>query len=89
MAISIGGDLNGGMTMIDLVINDGFPLSDWVNKPVLQLDSSYSAGNLAALTAYFRLGNAELTSSPYTVTAIPTESGGYTIDGGGKVQAVP
>jgi hypothetical protein len=71
---------------IDLGITAGNPLTSWLGKPVLVLDSSYGAGNLAALKTRFTLGNAKMRASPYTETAIPTK---YTIGDDGKLLIPP
>jgi hypothetical protein len=55
------------------------PLTGWVNKPVLTLDSSYSEGDLGELKAFFTLGNSKRTDSPYTEAAIT----GYKINDNG------
>jgi hypothetical protein len=77
--ISIGGPLSGGTVPIDLGVTGSAPLTDWTGKQILQLDSSYSSGDLPSLKTCFTLGNAKLTSSPYTETAIT----GYVIDDDG------
>jgi hypothetical protein len=89
--ITISGDLSGGTaTVIDLGINSGGSLTDWDNKQILQLDSSYSLGDLASLKTHFSLGNSQLTESPYTETPIPTTGpGAYEIDDTGRFVAVP
>jgi hypothetical protein len=78
--ITISGDLSGGTVPIDLGV--GSSLTNWVYRPVLALDSSYSSGNLADLKEHFTLGNAKMTNSPYTETAIPTN---YTVGIDGKI----
>jgi hypothetical protein len=77
--IAIGGPLSGGTVPIDLGITGSASLSDWLNRPVLKLDDSYSTGNLASLKEHFTLENAMLTESPYTETPLT----GYKIDDDG------
>jgi hypothetical protein len=67
-SITINGPLGGGPTPIDLGVTPF--LTGWVNKAILQKDSSYNSGDLASLKAHFTLGNVTLTISPYTETAI-------------------
>jgi hypothetical protein len=63
--------LNGGTVPIDLEITSSNPLTSWIDKPVLQLDASYSAGNLASLKGHFTLENSKQSrDSPYTETPI-------------------
>jgi hypothetical protein len=78
--ITIGGPLNGGTVPLDLVITGS--IHEWINGQILRLDSSYSSGNLAALKAYFTLGNAKIEWSD-TETPIA----GYRIDDGGRFVA--
>jgi hypothetical protein len=80
--ITISGPLSGGTAPIDLGFDNNSPLTSWVGKPVLVLDGSYGAGNLANLKTYFTLGNAQLTIEPYTETPIPAN---YTIGNDGKL----
>jgi hypothetical protein len=77
--ITISGPLSGPVTPIDVGITSSTPLTGWVNKPILKLDSSYSAGNLAELKALFTLGNLKRTDSPSTEAALT----GYGISNGG------
>jgi hypothetical protein len=81
--ITIIGPLNGGTVPIDLGVTSMEPLTDWAGKQILQLDGSYSSGNLASLKDYFTLGNSNLLYPPYTEVAIT----GYTIDDGGYFAA--
>jgi hypothetical protein len=67
--ITIAGSLSGEPIAVDLDITGG-ALADWVVKPILRLDSSYSQGNMASLKDHFTLENATLTTSPYTETPI-------------------
>jgi hypothetical protein len=67
--ITISGLLSGPVVPIDLVISLGTPLAGYVNTPILKLDDSYS-GDLAALKAFFSLGNSKNLSSPSTETPI-------------------
>jgi hypothetical protein len=79
-SITIAGPLSGGVTPIDLGVTSSLPLTNYIGAPILKLDSSYSGGDLASLSAHFLLGNAKLIGeSPYTETAIT----GYTISDGG------
>jgi hypothetical protein len=78
-SITISGPLSGPVTPIDLGITSSAPLTGYVNKPILKLDTTYSAGNLAELKAFFVLGNSKYTASPWTETAIS----GYKISDGG------
>jgi hypothetical protein len=80
-SITIGGPLSGnsGTISIDLGGLSYEPLTDWGDKPILQLDASYSSGNLAELKTYFTLGNATWTDPSYTETPIT----GYMISDGG------
>jgi hypothetical protein len=80
--ITISGPLSGGTLPIDLGITPDNPLTSWLSRPVLALDSSYDAGNLAALKTRFTLGNAKMTEPPWTETPIPAE---YTIGDDGKL----
>jgi hypothetical protein len=75
--ITIAGPLSGGVVPIDLRIYSG--LTNWAGEQILQLDDSYSGGDLASLKTHFILGNSKMTESPYTEAAIT----GYTIDDGG------
>jgi hypothetical protein len=77
--ITISGPLSGGVIPIDLDTATYWPLADWVNKPILKLDTSYSSGDLASLKDHFTLGNSKVKESPYTETAIT----GYKISDGG------
>jgi hypothetical protein len=77
--ITISGPLSGGTIPVDLGVTSSTPLTSWINKPILKLDTSYGSGNLASLKDYFTLGNTNLTESPYTETAIT----GYKISDGG------
>jgi hypothetical protein len=77
--ITVSGPLGSWTTPIDLGISGSSPLTDWENKPILQLDASYGSGNLASLKDRFTLGNSTLTGSPYTETAIT----GYRISDNG------
>jgi hypothetical protein len=79
-AITISGALAGGPVPIDLGITSSAPLTGWVSKPVLQLDGSYSSGNLASLKTHFTLGKSQLTTSPYTETSLTD----YKIDDNGR-----
>jgi hypothetical protein len=78
--ITISGPLSGEPIPIDLGIASGEPLTDWVSKPVLKLDPSYSGGDLPNLKTYFTLGNSVITPLP-PFTEEPIE--GYKIDDGG------
>jgi hypothetical protein len=81
--ITIGGPLSGGIVPIDLGIStSNNSLASWAGGQILQLDSSYSSGDLASLTAHFTLGNSKMTSSPYTEAAIPAN---YRIGTDGKI----
>jgi hypothetical protein len=68
--IEINGPLNGPVIPIDLGVTGSASLTDYVDMPILKLDDSYSAGNLADLKAFFILGKSTMTVSPYTEGAI-------------------
>jgi hypothetical protein len=79
--ITIGGLLGSWTIPLDLEIYTVYsPLTEWVNKPILQLDVSYGSGNLANLKDRFSLGNSKFRGPPYTETAIT----GYRISDDGR-----
>jgi hypothetical protein len=82
--ITMAGPLSGPVIPIDLGVTSGAPILNWEGKQILQLDSSYTAGDLASLKEQFSLGNTKLTESPYTETAIT----GYEISDAGYFAAV-
>jgi hypothetical protein len=82
-SVTIAGPLSAGITFIDLGLTRGAPLTDYINAPVLSLDISYSAGDLAGLKSRFSLGNSKLKDPPYQETPIT----GYTISAGGRFVA--
>jgi hypothetical protein len=79
-SITISGPLSGPVVPIDLGITSSAPLANYVNAPILKLDTTYDSGNLAELKAFFALGNSKYTASPWTETAIT----GYEISDEGK-----
>jgi hypothetical protein len=83
-SVTISGPWSGRIIPIDLGLHySHVPLTIYVNKPILKLDASYSAGDLASLKEHFVLGNAKLMDSPYTETAIT----GYRINDEGRFVA--
>jgi hypothetical protein len=69
--ITIAGPLSGEVAIpIDLVVTDIMSLTDYVNAPILKLDTSYSTGDMAALKTHFTLGNSKMMESPYTEAPI-------------------
>jgi hypothetical protein len=82
--ITISGPLSGGAIIpIDLGVTSSAPIANWVNQPILLLDSTYSAGNLASLKDQFTLGDAKRTDSSTAGTAIT----GYQINDNGEFVA--
>jgi hypothetical protein len=69
-SITISGLLNGPVTPIDLGVTAAAPLANYVNQPILRLDSAYPSGDMASLKNYFILGYSKRTDSPYTEEAI-------------------
>jgi hypothetical protein len=61
--ITIAGPLSGPVTPIDLGVTSSAPLANYVNAPILMLDASYSAGNMADLKTRFTLGNSKMTDN--------------------------
>jgi hypothetical protein len=68
ITITISGPLSGGTVPIDLGVSSNYgsgSLTGWINKQILQLDTTYSSGNLASLKTHFTL-NSQMISSPWT-----------------------
>jgi hypothetical protein len=84
--ITINGALDDGAVIpIDLGVTTSTQLMGYVDKPILKLGSSYTSGDMAALKNRFALGNAKMTASPYTETAIA----GYVINDTGYFVVKP
>jgi hypothetical protein len=82
--ITIAGPLSGPVIPIDLGVTSGAPITSWEGKPILMLDTAYTAGNLASLKVQFSLGNTKMTASPWTEADIT----GYEISDAGYFAAV-
>jgi hypothetical protein len=55
---------------IDLGIDSYTSLTSYIDRPILNLDSSYSAGDLSTLKNHFILGNSKRTDSSDIETPI-------------------
>jgi hypothetical protein len=81
--VTIAGPVSGEPVPIDLGISSSNPLTNWLDKPILALDSAYGAGNLADLKTHFTLEHVKQVLSPFTEAVIPPE---YTIGNDGRLK---